>query len=318
MKLIIQIPCFNEEQTLPLVLRDLPKKIKGIDDIETLVINDGSTDKTAEVAMKSGVNHVVDISSRRGLANAFRSGLDKALELGADVIVNTDGDNQYKGEDIGKLVEPILEKKADIVVGSRDISTISHFSWIKKMLQFAGSFVVRKFSKTRVPDTTSGFRAFSREAALKLNVFSGYTYTLETIIQAGRKNIPITSVGIKTNGKLRESRLIKNPLHYVLTSAVSILRIYLVYEPLKSFFAIGGLIALPGVFLVARFLHAHFTKVQGGHIQSLIIAAILLIVSFSAVMLGLIGDVLAGNRKLSEEVLYRLRKQGRLSEEEKK
>ncbi|MGB2599607.1 MAG: glycosyltransferase family 2 protein, partial [Candidatus Omnitrophota bacterium] len=287
MKLVIQIPCFNEEKTLPLVLGDLPKKIDGIDEIETLVINDGSSDGTIRIAREKGVNHIVDIPERKGLANAFKSGIDKALELDADIIVNTDGDNQYNAEDISKLVKPILEKNADIVVGSRDISTISHFSWLKKLLQFAGSCVVRKFSKTAVPDTTSGFRAFSREAALKLNVFSGYTYTLETVIQAGRKNIPITSVPIRTNEKLRESRLIKNPLNYVLRSAVDILRIYLVYEPLKSFLAIGAVIFLPGAFLIVRFLVAHFTKAQGGHVQSLIIAAVFLIVAFGIMMLGL-------------------------------
>lgn len=308
MKLIIQIPCLNEEKTLPLTLKDLPKKIEGIDEIETLVIDDGSSDDTIKVAKENGVDHIVDFTGRKGLARAFKAGIDKCIELGADIIVNTDGDNQYSGEDIEKLVKPILDNKAEMVVGCRDIATIKHFSPVKKCLQAFGSYIVRKFSGTAIADTTSGFRAFSREAALRLNVFSNYTYTLETIIQAGRKNIHIVSVDIRTNEKLRESRLIKSSLRYVLTSSINILRIYLTYEPLKSFLTLGAVISLPGIILVVRFLYAHFTKPQGGHVQSLIIAAIFLIVSFSVIMMALMGDIMAGNRKLSEEILYRLKK----------
>lgn len=308
MKLIIQIPCLNEEKTLPVTLEDLPKKIEGIDKIETLIIDDGSTDDTIRVAKECGVDHIVDFTGRKGLASAFRAGLDKCIEFGADIIVNTDGDNQYSGGDIEKLVRPILDKKAEMVVGCRDMATIKHFSFVKKILQSFGSYIVRKFSGTAISDTTSGFRAFSREAALKINVFSSYTYTLETIIQAGRKNIHIVPVDIRTNEKLRESRLIKSSFKYVITSSINILRIYLVYEPLKSFLTLGIFISIPGIILVVRFLHAHFTKAQGGHVQSLIIASVFLIVSFSVIMMGLMGDIMAGNRKLSEEILYRLKK----------
>ncbi len=254
------------------------------------------------------MDYVLNIPTQKGLANAFKAGIERGLELGADIIVNTDGDNQYKGEDIKLLTKPILEKKADIVVGCRDITAIRHFSFTKKLLQFFGSYVVRKFSNTSIPDATSGFRAYSKDAALKLNIFSNYTYTLETIIQAGRKNIPIAHVNIRVNEKLRESRLIKNVFGYVIRSSINILRIYLMYEPLKVFLWLGTFTAIPGVLLIVRFLYAHFTKVQGGHIQSLIISVVFLIVAFGIIMLGLVGDVLAKNRILSEEVLYKVKK----------
>ncbi len=308
MKLIIQIPCHNEEKTLPITLRDLPKEIKGIDKIETLVINDGSTDRTKEVAAACGVDHVIDLPFKRGLAEAFRRGLDASVEKGADIIVNTDGDNQYKGADIEKLVRPIIERKADIVIGCRDISSIAHFSASKKILQKIGSKIVRKISRTDIPDTTSGFRAYSRSAAMKLNIFSSYTYTLESIIQAGRKEIPMTHVPVRTNDKLRESRLIKNIWSYIIKSAATILRIYLMYEPLKTFISIGSVFVIPGVLLIARFLYFYLISDRSGHIQSLIISAVLVVMGFGIMMLGLLGEVISANRRLNEEILERIKR----------
>ncbi|MBF0215757.1 MAG: glycosyltransferase family 2 protein [Candidatus Omnitrophica bacterium] len=308
MKLIIQIPCFNEEKTLPEAFRDLPKKIAGIDEIEVLVVNDGSTDATVEIARGLGVRHIVDLPVNRGLAEAFRRGLDSSVEAGADIIVNIDGDNQYSGADIPKLIEPILEGKAEMVIGCRDIASISHFSPVKKWLQGIGSSVVRKFSKTDIPDTTSGFRAYSRDAAMRLNIFSNYTYTIESIIQAGLKELPITYVNISTNAKLRESRLIKSVPSYIKRSVVTMLRIYMMYEPLKSFVKLSLIPIFAGLFLVARFLAAHFTRHQGGHVQSLIIASACLITGFMIIMIGLLGDIMSANRKLNEEILYRLKK----------
>lgn len=308
MKLIIQIPCYNEEKTLPVTVNDLPKRIGGIDKIEILVINDGSKDDTAETARRLGVHHILNFKAHRGLARAFSAGLDKGLELGADIIVNTDGDNQYRGSDIPKLIEPILNKKADMVIGSRDISKIKHFSLLKKILQKLGSYVVRKLSKTDVPDTTSGFRAYSREAAMRLHVFSSYTYTVETIIQAGLKEIAVASVNISTNEKLRKSRLIKSIPSYIKKCVSIMLRAYLMYEPLKSFIKISLVPIILSFILVARFLIDHFTRPNGGHIQSLIIAAVGLVVGAIIIMIGLVGDIISANRKLSEEILYRIKK----------
>ncbi|MBU1693641.1 MAG: glycosyltransferase family 2 protein [Verrucomicrobia bacterium] len=306
-KLIIQIPCLNEEQTLPQTLRDLPRSIRGVDVIEWLIVNDGSTDRTVEVARAAGVQHILDLGHQTGLANAFRSGLAYALEAGADIIVNTDGDNQYCGADIEKLVHPILDGEADIVVGCRDIEAIKHFSPLKKLLQRVGSCVVRGLSRTDVKDTTSGFRAYSRQAALKLNVFSTYTYTLETIIQAGRNNMRIAQVPVRTNPKLRESRLMRNMVTYIARQSANMLRIYLLYEPLKTFLWAGTIALLPGMALMIRFLHSHFTRVQGGRIQSLIIATVFLLIALGCFLLGLLGDVLAKSRMLSEDILFRLR-----------
>lgn len=309
MKLIIQIPCYNEEKTLPLTIKDLPKQIGGIDKIEVLVINDGSTDRTAEVARELKVDKVVTILKNTGLAYAFKAGIDTAIGMGADIIVNTDGDNQYRGDDIKLLVDPILKGRAHIVVGCRNISQIGHFSPVKKLLQAIGSRVVRKFSNTEVRDVTSGFRAYSKEAALKINIFSDYTYTLESIIQAGRNNMAIECVDIGINSKLRESRLIKSTLRYVLRSAITILRIYLMYEPLKSFLAMGMLSLSCGAILVARFFVYHFTRATGGgHVQSLIIASVLILCGFGIMVMGLIGDIIAANRKIGEEILYRVKK----------
>ena len=309
MKLIIQIPCSNEEHTLPITVKDLPKKIGGIDEIEILVINDGSEDRTVEVARSLGIKNILSFPKRRGLAHAFKAGLDKATELGADIIVNTDGDNQYSGEDVKFLIEPIIKNRAQIVVGCRNISEIKHFSFTKKMLQYIGSHFVRKFSRTAVRDVTSGFRAYSRDAALRINIFSDYTYTLESLIQAGRNNIPIECVDIRTNPKLRESRLIKSIFKYIMRSVATVLRIYLMYEPLKSFFTIGFISILSGAILMGRFMIAHITRpAGGGHIQSMIIAAIFILAGFGAIMMGFLGDLISANRKVNEEILYRLKK----------
>lgn len=308
MKLIIQIPCYNEEKTLPLVVKSLPRTIKGIKKVEILVINDGSTDDTLKVARELGVEHILDFPGHRGLAEAFRRGLQKSLELGADIIVNTDGDNQYKGEDIPRLVEPVIEGKSEIVIGCRKIHKIKHFSPTKKFLQKVGSWVVRKFSNTDIPDTTSGFRAYSREAALRLNVFSTYTYTLETIIQAGRNEIPMSYITIETNKKLRESRLIKSIPRYVMRSVVTMARIYTMYEPLKTFFGLGMFFTAIGSIALVRFMIDHFIRSHGGHIQSVVIGSMCILVGAGCFVVGLLGDILSANRKMEEEILYRLRK----------
>ncbi len=308
MKLIVQIPCYNEEKTLPVTIKDIPKKIDGVDEIKTLVINDGSSDNTASVAKQLGVDHILNLPYHRGLAEAFSKGLDRSLELGADIIVNTDGDNQYRGEDIAKLIAPLLGKKAEIVIGCRDISNIRHFSFTKKILQKVGSSVIRKFSETTIPDATSGFRAYTSDAALRLNVFSNYTYTIETIIQAGRKGIPIAHVPISTNEKTRESRLIKSIPSYIAKSISTIFRIYLMYEPLKSFVKIGLVPIFLSMILMGRFVVAHFTRPQGGHVQSLIIASIGFIGGIMIIMIGLLGEIISANRRLNEEMLYRYKK----------
>ena len=309
-KLIIQIPCYNEEKTLPVTLQAIPRAIKGVDKVELLIIDDGSTDRTVEVALGHGVDHVVKLTNNKGLAEGFLNGLDACLRLGADIIVNTDGDNQYNGADIERLIEPIVNGKADIVVGDRQVDTIPHFSLLKKKLQHLGSWVVRQVSGTDIPDTTSGFRAFSREAALKLNVVSKFSYTLETIIQAGKKNIAITHVPVGTNDKLRESRLFKSTLNYVKRSISTIIRIYTMYEPIKTFFLIGGLIFSGGLILSLRYLYFYFFTPFGGqgHIQSVIMAAVLFIVGFQVMVIGLLSDVIAANRRLLEDTLYRVKK----------
>ncbi|MCG3155194.1 MAG: Undecaprenyl-phosphate 4-deoxy-4-formamido-L-arabinose transferase [bacterium] len=308
MKLIIQIPCLNEEKTLPLTLADLPRHLPGVDAIEYLVIDDGSTDRTSEVARQHGVHHLVRFASRKGLAEAFMAGLDACLKLGADLIVNTDADNQYRGQDIEKLVRPILERKADMVIGDRQVENIAHFSPLKIRLQKLGSWVVRHVSETSVPDATSGFRAYSREAALRMNVISRFTYTLETIIQAGKKHIALSHVQINTNGKLRESRLFTSIPDYLKRSIGTIFRIYLMYEPLKAFSWIGGVVFALGLTGAGRFLYYYFTGDGGGHVQSLILSAVFMIVGFQIVMIGLVADLIAGNRRLQEDALYRIKK----------
>lgn len=308
MKLIIQIPCFNEAETLPQTINDLPREISGVDDVEFLVIDDGSTDGTADLAEELGVDHVVRFHRNRGLANAFAQGLLACLEWGADIIVNTDGDNQYPGRYVDDLVKPILQGEADMVIGDRQIDTIEHFTWLKRRLQKLGSRVVRWASKTEVPDATSGFRAFSRDAAMQLVIFSSYTYTLETIIQAGRKGLTITSIPITTNERLRESRLIRSQGDYISRSATTILRIFLMYEALRVFFILGAIPLIVGVFLLVRFSYFYVTGDGSGHVQSLIVASIAILLSFQTFLLGLLADLIAKNRHLNEEINYRLKK----------
>lgn len=308
MKLIIQIPCYNEEATLGQTVRDLPTHIEGIDEIEYLVINDGSTDRTVEVARELGVHHIVSFKKNKGLAKAFMAGIDACLRLGADIIVNTDADNQYKGEDIAKLVQPILNNEADVVIGERPISEIKHFSWQKKMFQRLGSFVVRLASNTDIPDAPSGFRAYSREAALRLNVVNEYTYTLETIIQAGRSKIAITSVPIGTNPELRESRLASSMWDYIKRSTLVIIRSFMMYKPLRFFGILGIISIILGLILGIRFL-IYYVGGQGqGHIQSLILVAIFILLGIQLIIAGLQADIMAANRKILEDIQYRVRK----------
>lgn len=307
MKLIVQIPCFNEEKTLPVTLQDIPKAFKGIDKVEFLIIDDGSTDQTISIAKASGVHHIVKLTHNMGLAESFSAGIDACLRLGADIIVNTDGDNQYNGADIQKLIDPILRGEADVVIGDRQVSEIEHFTFVKKRLQKLGSWVVRQLSGTRVPDATSGFRAYSREAALRMNVISRFTYTLETVIQAGKKKMAIGHVPIRTNKPLRSSRLFSNMFGYIKRSMATLLRIYTLYEPLKMFWIVGSLVFGAGFFLGLRYLYFHLTH-QGGHIQSLLLAAVLMIVGFQTTMIGLLADIIGANRRLIEETLYRVKK----------
>jgi glycosyltransferase involved in cell wall biosynthesis len=306
-KLVIQVPCFNEAKNLPVTLGDLPGSLEGIDSIETLVIDDGSTDGTAKIAREHGVDRVVRIPINRGLANAFAVGLEESLKMGADIIVNTDADNQYPGAQIADLIEPILDGDASIVVGDRQIDKLSHFSRTKKILQKLGSWVVRWASDTDVPDATSGFRAIDRDAAIQLNVFSNYTYTLETLIQAGKKGIPVTSVPIDANPTTRQSRLIRNYFQYIVRSAVTILRIFLMYEALRVFLTLSVLPVLLGGILLARYAYFFVIGDSSGHVQSLIAATILLLLGFITILIGLLGDLIARNRRLSEEIRYMLK-----------
>ncbi|HWK26747.1 MAG TPA: glycosyltransferase [Solirubrobacter sp.] len=308
MKLIIQIPCLNEEQTLPETLADLPREVPGFDSVEWLVIDDGSTDRTVEVARANGVDHIVRLTNNKGLANGFQAGLDAALKLGADVIVNTDADNQYYGPDIVKLVEPIVAGTADMVVGDRQVMTIEHFSPLKKTLQRFGSWVVRQASETTVPDTTSGFRAYNREAALQLQVVSKYTYTLETIIQAGKMTVAVDHVPIRTNAKTRESRLFKSMWQYVRRNTVSIFRIYTMYEPLKVFMTLAAVLGIVALGVWVRFLVSWFDGSGAGHVQSLILGAVLFNAAVVLAMLGIIGDLLSGQRTMLQRIFERVRR----------
>ena len=308
MKLIIQIPCYNEAETLEVALNDLPKQIDGIDEIEYLIINDGSKDNTVEVAKKWGVHYVVNFKCNKGLAKGFMAGLDACLRQGADIIVNTDADNQYCGADIEKLVRPILDGKADIVIGERPIDDTEHFSPLKKKLQHIGSWTVRVASKTDVPDAPSGFRAYSRQAALKMNVVNEYTYTLETIVQAGRNKMAITSVPIRTNPELRKSRLFNSMFGYIKKSMLTIIRAFMMYKPLRFFTIIGSVIFLIGLILGIRFLVFVFMGESGGHIQSLILASTLLLLGFQTFISGLQADLIASNRKLLEDIQERVRR----------
>ncbi len=307
MKLIIQIPCYDEEETLAVTLSALPREVPGIDVVEWLVVDDGSTDRTVEVAKASGVDHVVSHPKKLGLAKAFMRGLNACIELGADIIVNTDADNQYCADCIPDLVQPILEKKAEIVVGARQIDDIEHFSSGKRALQKLGSWIVRVASNADIPDAPSGFRAISRKAARQINVFSNYTYTLETIIQAGQKDIPITWVPIKTNPYLRPSKLVKSIPSYLHRSIVTIVRIFAVYKPFRFFASIGTFLFLLGFLLGCRFLVYYSLGDGRGHIQSVILAGILIGMGFQTIMVAFVADLLAVNRRLLEELRYRLR-----------
>lgn len=309
MKLIIQIPCYNEENTLGITLDSLPRKLKGIDKLEWLVIDDGSTDKTLEVAEKFKTDHIISFKNNRGLAKAFMAGLEHSVKAGADIIVNIDADNQYSAENIPDLIQPIIDNKCDIVIGARPIEDIEHFSKYKKIFQRIGSWVVRMASNTDIPDAPSGFRAISREAALRLNVFNEYTYTLEMVIQAGLKGIPMMSVPVKTNPPLRSSRLIKNLYDYVIKSAMTIILIFMTYRPLKFFFLTGLVPFLLGLIFSIRWLLLYFGGPQASSIPSLIFSSVMIIIGFQLWMFGLIAELMAVNRKLSEEQQYRIRTQ---------
>jgi glycosyltransferase involved in cell wall biosynthesis len=301
MKLIIQIPCFNEAEQLPQTLADLPREVEGFDAVEWLIVDDGSTDRTLEVAREHGVDHLVPLTNNKGLAAAFQAGIDAALKLGADVIVNTDADNQYYGPDIDKLVRPILEGRADMVIGDREVSGIDHFSPLKKTLQRLGSWVVRQASSTSVPDTTSGFRAYNREAAIQLLVVSKFTYTLETIIQAGKQLVAIDHVSVRTNPKTRESRLFPSIGAYVRRNSVSIFRIYAQYEPLRVFWSLALVIGLASVGVWIRFAVSYVEGNGKGHVQSLILGAVLFIAAVVLWALGVIGDLLAAQRVMTQK-----------------
>lgn len=307
MKLIIQIPCFNEAETLPVALSDLPRELPGFERVEWLIIDDGCEDETVKVAMEHGVDHVARHTSNQGLAKGFMTGLEACLRLGADIIVNTDADNQYNALDIPALVKPILEGEAEIVVGARPIETIEHFSSAKKILQKIGSWVVRVASKASIPDAPSGFRAISRNAAQRLIVFNNYTYTLETIIQAGQKNMAITSVPIRVNGDLRPSRLVKSIPSYIKRSIVTIVRIFVIYRPFRFFASIGALLFTAGLLFGVRYLYYLFAGEGEGHVQSVILSGVLLGMGFQTILVAFLADVLSANRKLLEDIRYKCR-----------
>ena len=306
-KLIIQIPCYNEAGTLAIALSALPRTVPGFDSVEWLIIDDGSTDDTVSVAKQCGVDYVIKHTGNQGLARGFMTGLDACLRLGADVIVNTDADNQYNADDIPLLTAPIVDGKADIVVGARPIETIEHFSPVKKLLQKLGSWVVRVASNTNIPDAPSGFRAMSRSAAQRLMVFNDYTYTLETIIQAGQKNMAITSVPIRVNEDLRPSRLVKSIPSYIKRSIVTIVRIFIIYRPFRFFGTIGAILFAAGFLIGLRFLWYYLGGEGGGHIQSLILSSALLVMGFQTILIAFVADLLAANRKLLEDMRYQIR-----------
>lgn len=308
MKLIIQIPCYNEADTLPQTIEALPRSIEGIDQIEYLVVDDGSTDHTAQIARDLGVDHIIRIPQHTGLAAGFVNGLEASLKRGADLIVNTDADNQYNAEDIHLLVEPILNGRADIVVGDRGVATLSDFTPFKRILQRFGSWVIGRASGVDTPDATSGFRAISREAALRTLVLSEYSYTLETLIQAGSRRMAIEYVPVRTNPQTRPSRLIRSIPHYLALSTATIVRAYTMYRPLRVFTGLGMLLVLGGLFWSLRYLYFVLIGQGAGHVQSVILAAILLIVGFQVLLIGLVADLIAFNRKILEEVLFRMRR----------
>ena len=307
MKLIVQIPCYNEEATLPETVAAIPRHIDGIAKVEILVIDDGSTDRTVEIARSLGVDHIVRQTRNRGLANAFRTGLDACLKAGADIIVNTDGDNQYSGADIPRLVRPILDGRADIVIGDRETSKVAHFSPLKKLLQVMGSGVVRRLSRLDVPDAVSGFRAISREAAMRLNIVSGFSYTIEMLIQAGRKRMAVVSVPIATNKVSRQSRLFKSIPDFIKRSVATMLRIYAMYQPLKVFAAVGLVLAVIGGLPILRFLYFYVVGDGEGHIQSLILGGMLIVIAVISFLIGLVADLIGFNRQLLEVTLEKVR-----------
>lgn len=307
MKLVVQIPCYNEAESLPNVIADIPRQIPGFSTVEILVIDDGSTDGTAQVAVDSGADAVHRMPRNRGLAAAFSVGLERALDMGADVIVNTDGDHQYRGEDIPSLVLPIVQGRADMVVGDRQVRLIPHFSLAKKILQTLGTWIVRWFSNTDVVDATSGFRAFSREAASRLFVFSTYTYTLETVIQAGKKGLIVASVPVRVNPASRESRLISSIPVYILKSAITILRIFLMYEPLRAFSYLSLAPLIVGLGLLVRYGYYFVNGLGQGHVQSVVVGSVLVLLAFQILLLGLLADLIGRNRRLGEEATYLLR-----------
>lgn len=307
MKCIIQIPCFNEEETLPVTIADLPKSLPGVDVVEYLVIDDGSSDRTVEVARECGVHHVVGFRKNRGLARAFELGINACLARGADIIVNTDADNQYCGQDVEKLVAPIVSGEADMVVGDRQTHTIDHFSSLKKFLQKKGSFLVGSFSGMHIPDATSGFRALTREAALELNVISDFSYTLETLIQAGRKHLAVISVPIRTNQVLRESRLFKSAFTFVKRSATTMIRVYTTHEPLRVFSTAAVISISIAILLFGRFLFYYVRDGGAGHIQSIIFGAVLFLSGAFFFTVGILADLMNANRKLIEQVLKKQR-----------
>jgi len=309
MKLVIQIPCYNEEKTLPVTLGEIPRQIDGIDEIEFVVINDGSTDNTSDVARQCGITNIVEMPHNCGLAKAFVAGLNKSLEIGADIIVNTDADNQYNAEDIKNIVKPILAGEADIVIGSRPVDKIKHFSILKKFLQKIGSQVMRIISSTSVEDAPSGFRAFSRSAAMQINIFDNYTYTLETIIQAKAKGLTIASVPIRVNEDLRKSRLVKNIFDYIVRSTYTMTRMFLIYRPFRFFSVISCIFLILGAVLGIRFLYYYFGTGGSGHIQSLILAAILTITGVQIMVIAVLSELFSINRKLLEDIQKRLKLQ---------
>jgi len=308
MKLVIQIPCLNEEASLPSTLADLPGRLQGIDEIEIVIVDDGSSDRTAAVARELGVQHVVRAPVNQGLARAFAVGLDYALRLGADIIVNTDADGQYRGDQIERLIAPILHHEADVVIGDRNPGSLAHFSPSKRLLQVVGSWVVRQLSGTRVPDATSGFRAFTREAALRMNVVSDFTYTLETIIQAGKKQLLVSHVAIDVNPETRPSRLFPGIPSYLIRSTATLVRIYALYEPLRVFTIIGLVLLAGGAAIGARFLYFYFAEGGEGHIQSLILAAVLVLAGFQTILIGLLADLIGSSRRMLEDTLLRIRR----------
>lgn len=309
MKLVIQIPCYNEEKSLPITLNDLPKHIDGIDEIEVLIIDDGSKDRTVEVAKELGVNNFVEMPHNSGLAKAFVAGINKALEIGADIVVNTDADNQYCAADIEKLVKPILAGEADIVIGSRPVSEIEHFSPLKKLLQKLGSGVMRLISSTKVEDAPSGFRAFSRNAAMQLNVFDNYTYTLETIIQAKAKGLILKCVPIRVNPDLRKSKLVRNMFDYIRRSIFTMIRMFIIYRPFRFFAILAGMFFLVGALIGLRFLYYFIFESGAGHIQSLILSAILIITGVQVGVIAVLSELLSINRKILEDIQKRLKLQ---------